>query len=295
MVGAMETDPPVDAELPGAEPRLANGPRTVSPLDVPFGSRTPEPARVFAASEKAIGVKQRTPGKRFVAAVLVLVALGLLSFLVVSVVRQSSADLPRFVEVVPGYGTIVVDITSDDNARVRHDAVATDATGSVMSIVVAAPSTTDVGLRTIIKGNDVYLLQPGTSQWVVQRGVDTRSFLPTPVPPGLHPLSYFVPEEMRPYISVTGSHKSTIAGRAVTEYSLNVNTSAFEAARFDAYNAWVTRTGATALVGRGQLVVAVDAHGVVWKYGTSNDLGAGGATVTVLKIADEVFTPKLPA
>lgn len=173
--------------------------------------------------------------------------------------------LPRYSAPPPTYGTATFHLLEHDgvDGRFTFNADASQVWFEVF------PFSADTPDSTILANSGALFSRNPTDGWILVDGKNSSELAPVLTPMRLMTFGRYVPDVLRPYVTVEAHASTVLSGRPVDEYALNYDIAAMRASEPAAAHGLGFAGGGTFA----HLVLTVDQQGVVWKAVLTDDVG----------------------
>lgn len=243
----------------------------------------PPPTAPLAAPQFEPVAATKAPSHRGVliatAVVIVLVVAGLV---VNSLTSKDPPSLPHFTEVRPTYGTIHMSVTySEQLGSASYYAAESNAQADVVHIVGQdRPSPIDTTAQTtnfeyIVSADEFWAYDFGQAMWMKAASPSAEGYGSVKTVLTTLMFSEYVPDSLRPYISIKGVTEEKVSVHDVTVYDLRLDVVAYHDSGAADYDAWAERMGIDEPTANTTLELAVDNDGVVWRMRSFSTLSLG--------------------
>ena len=261
------------------------------PIPQPPMVAAPPPAPSFVP---AAPPKQRWKPWLIVGVIVALVA----GMFVVRALQKDPATFPKFSEQRPSFGTIRV--RTDYKEMLGQGYTTTtqsNAQGSVVhvkGVETASPldDTTGGPFEAIVSEDELWAYNDENSTWVKRAEPDADVFLSARYPLATLMASDYVPDSLRPFVTVKSVTEETVSGQAVTVYDLRLNVADYADSDAADYQQWADNLGITDPQANTTLELAVDQQGVVWRMRSFSTLGTTNAQSTTFEQLVETLLPE---
>lgn len=261
-----------------------NVPMSDEPISTPPAAMTPipEPPTVLAAPP-APGLAPAAPAKQrwkpwlIVGVIVALVA----AMFVVRALQKDPATFPKFDERRPSYGTIRIRNTITESFTASYTATTqSNGDGSVIHVEgidttgLVGVDATSTQFEAIVSADELWVYDDTSSTWVKRAGPDASIFADAGYPLATLMASDYVPDSLRPFVTVKSVTEEKISGHDVTVYDLRLNLADYADSGAADYDEWAENLGITDPKVNTTLELAVDEDGVVWRMRSFSTLGA---------------------
>ena len=226
--------------------------------------------------------------------------------IVVRILQPDPPSLPRIAEQRPSFQTIRVS-TSFSKLGGQGDTYTTesDANGKVLHIKGSEnsssfdPNPTSTLFEFILAADETWSFDYEHDIWVKAAEGDTAFYEENQAAVTTLMLSDYVPDTLRPYVTVKSIKDDTVFGHVVKVYDMRLDVPAYRDSKAADYQQWRARMGIDAPKRNTTLTLSVDANGVVWRMQSYSSLGASGANAStyerrVEELSATKFQPPYP-
>lgn len=247
--------------------------------------------------------KSKAKWRAFVPVVVVLALVG--GVFAMRALKDDPPKFPTFTEVRPTFGTIRV--RTDLQEMLGNSFTMTtesDAAGSVVHVSgVQSDITVNNGVGTtfelIVSADEYWSYSPDDATWVKFAQPDANVYTEARYPLATLMVSDYVPDSLRPYVTLVKTTDETVSGQAVKVYDLRLDVAAYQKSGAADYQQWADNLGITTAEANTTLELAVDANGVVWRMRSFETLGTTASRTSTYeqlleKLLPEQFVPEYP-
>ena len=224
---------------------------------------------------------------------------------VMKVLKDDPPGLPHLVEQRPDFATIELRATF---GQVTGDSIVYTSASDPAGTVVHVKGSEQTGSLTlnptvesfelIVSADELWLYDNRTSRWIKSAAPDAETYAQASLPMVTLMLSEYVPDSLRPYVTVVSVTDETVRTRELKVYDLRLNVVAYEKSGAADYQQWADRLGIVEAKRNTSLELSVDADGVVWRVRSVGSIETG-LTVSdfeqfVMQLSQRPFEPPYP-
>lgn len=236
------------------------------------------PAQPYAA----VGSAKPHSSRRPLIAAGVVVLLVVVGLVVNGMLAKDPPSLPRFTEVRPTYGTIRMTITYSEQLGDGYSFISESNADAEVVHIAGSQSpdllngeTTPTKFEYLVAADELWVYDFGQHTWMKAARPDADFYATASAPAVSLMFSDYIPESLRPYVSIEDVAEETVSGHKVKVYDLRLDLASYFNTGTDEYAPWAARMGIDKPAANSTMELAVDPDGVVWRMRSFSTMSLG--------------------